>query len=391
MIEQVLKFCGIFSLATSILEVNMLKPVKVLSILVLWVSFASLGSREAFAQTGSLEGDVVGFEGTPLVGVTVTIDRKDIKQHFEVKKTDKKGHYFHAGLPVALYRVAVVQDGKELYYFDNIKVPLGDTMKLDFNLKQEMERAKSQPRELTKEEKEAQAKQEQEVKKHDTMKSRFEKGREYYTAKQYDQAVEEFKAAAELDPGQHVIYANMAESYKNLRKYDDAVQSYSKALEMLAAKQEAKPDPQIEASYHMNLALVLALSGKMDNALAETQKAGQLNPAVGSKAYYNLGATLVNTGKASEAVDAFKKAIEVDPNNADAQYQLGICLMSRAQTTPEGKVIPAPGTVEAFQKYLDLQPNGTYAAVAKDMIATMSTSVETQFKADKEKAPPKKK
>ena len=125
----------------------MSRPVKRSLPILCLVLLTVLRSREAFAQTGSLEGDVVGFEGTPLVGVTVTIDRKDIKQHFEVKKTDKKGHYFHAGLPVALYRVAVVQDGKELYYFDNIKVPLGDTMKLDFNLKQEMERAKSQPRE----------------------------------------------------------------------------------------------------------------------------------------------------------------------------------------------------------------------------------------------------
>ena len=79
------------------------------------------------------------------------------------------------------------------------------------------------------------------------------------------------------------------------------------------------------------------------------------------------------------------------PNNADAHYQLGICLMSRAQTTPEGKVIPAPGTVEAFQKYIDLQPNGNFAAVAKDMIATLSATLETKFKAEKEKPAPKKK
>jgi tetratricopeptide (TPR) repeat protein len=370
----------------------MSKSAKALSASLLFlVYFTAFGSRQTFAQTGSIEGDVIGFEGTPLVGVTVTIDRKDIKQHFEVKKKDKKGHYFHAGLPVALYRVAVVQEGKELYYFDNIKVPLGETMKLDFNLKQEMERAKSQPREMTKEEKEARAKQEEEMKKHDTMKGRFDKGREYYTAKQFDQAVEEFKAAAELDPGQHVIYANLAESYKNLRKYDDAIQSYTKAIETLAAKQEAKPDPQAEASYHMNLALVYAMAGKMDNALAETQKSTTLNPGTGSKAYYNLGATLVNSGKASEAVDAFKKSVEVDPANADAHYQLGICLMSRAQTTPEGKVVPAPGTVEAFQKYIELKPDGPNAAVAKDMIATLSGPVETKFKAEKEKPASKKK
>src|SRR5262245_2225898 len=366
----------------------MTKAVKLLPLpflcLVLSILFAP---KQTLAQTGSIEGEVIGFEGTPLVGVTVTIDRKDIKQHFEIKKTDKKGHYFHAGLPIAQYRVAVVQDGKELYFFDNIKVPLGDTAKVDFNLKQEMERAKTQPREMTAEEKAAKAKQDEEGKKHETMKGRFDKGREFYQAKQYDQAIEEFKAAAELDPTQHVIYAKLAESYKNTRKYDDGIQSYNKALEILATK----PDPATEASYHMNLALVYALASKMPEALAETEKSTKLNPATGSKAYYNLGATLVNSGKASEAADAFKKATEVDPANADAQYQLGICLMARAQTTPEGKVIPAPGTVEAFQKYIDLQPNGNFAAVAKDMIATLSASVETKFKAEKEKPAPKKK
>ena len=371
----------------------MLKPTKVLSSLLLFLAyFSCLGTKPLLAQTGSLEGDVIGFDGTPMIGVTVTIDRKDIKQHFEIKKTDKKGHYFHAGLPVSLYRIGVVQDGKEIYFFDNIKVPLGDTAKVDFNLKQETERAKGQPREMTKEEKEARAKQEEESKKHDTMKGRFDKGREYFAAKQYEQAAEEFKVAGELDATQHVVFANLAEAYKNLRKYDDAIQGYTKALEVLAAKQQSgKPEPQVESSYHMNLALIYAMAGKMENALAETQKSTQLNPAMGSKAYYNLGATLVNGGKASEAVDAFKKSVEVDPNNADAQYQLGICLMSRAQTTPEGKVLPAPGTVEAFQKYLDLQPNGSNAAVAKDMITTLSATVETKFKAEKEKPAPKKK
>jgi hypothetical protein len=99
-------------------------------------------------------------------------------------------------LPGIFYRVAVVQDGKELYFFDNIKVPLGDTAKLDFNLKQEMERAKTQPREMTAEEKAARAKQEEEGKKHDTMKGRFDKGRELYQAKQYEQAVEEFQGGS---------------------------------------------------------------------------------------------------------------------------------------------------------------------------------------------------
>ena len=46
-------------------------------------------------------------------------------------------------------------------------------------------------------------------------------------------ALEEFKRASELDPKQHVIFANLAESYKNLRKYDEAVENYNKALAFL--------------------------------------------------------------------------------------------------------------------------------------------------------------
>ncbi len=337
-------------------------------------------TRLALAQTGSIEGDVKGADGNPIVGAVVKLDRKDIKQHFEVK-TDKKGHYFHAGLPPSLYRVSVHHENKELFFFDNIKVPFGDTFKLDFNLKQEAERAKSQPREMTEEEKKARAKAEEEMKKQDTMKSHFEKGREFYVAKQFDQAAEEFKRAAELDPSQHVILANLAESFKNLRKYDEAIENYNKALSVLSQK----PDAAIEASYHMNMGIIHGMAASIDNAVAEIKKSAELNPPTASQAYYNLGAVLVNSGKSAEAVEAFKKSVEANPNNADAQYQLGISLVGVATFTPDGKTIPAPGTIEAFQKYLELAPEGKFAAQAKALIEELSKTVETQFKVEKEK------
>ncbi len=367
----------------------MTKPLKafVLSIFGL-VLFFTAGVRSAFAQTGSIEGDVKDPEGTPIIGALVKLDRKDIKQHFEVK-TDKKGHYFHAGLPVALYKVTFTQGDKELFFFDNIKVPLGDTFKLDLNLKQEMEKAKSQqPAQMTKEQLEAKAKAEEANKKQDTMKAHFEKGRELYASKQFDQALEEFKRASELDPSQHVIYANLAESYKNLKKYDDAIANYNKALEVIS--QNPKADPQTIASYHMNMGIIHGMAGKTEEASTEIKKSAELNPPNASQAYYNLGAILVNSGKSADAVEAFKKSVEANPKNADAQYQLGISLTGLASVTPDGKTVPAPGTVEAFQKYLELAPDGRFAAQAKGMIEALSATVETRFEEKKEK-PAKKK
>jgi len=342
--------------------------------------FLTFENSTAFSQTGMVEGTIIGLDGNPMIGAMIKIDRKDITQHFEVK-TNKKGQYLHAGLPMALYRVSVNFEGKEIYYFDNIGIKSGESTKLDLNLKQEAEKARTQPREPTKEEKEAEVKIEAAKAKHETMKGRFDKGREHLLAKQYEQAVEEFKAASEMDPKQHVVYASLAEAYKGLRKYDEGIQNYTQALNVISEK----PDPQIEAGYHMNLALIYALAGNMDNAVAETKKSAELNPATGAKAYFNLGATLVNSGKSEEAISAFQKAIEIDPNNADAQYQLGISLMSKAQITPDGKTVPAPGTVEAFQKYLQLQPNGAYAPTAKNMIELLGSTIETKFSADKEK------
>ena len=335
---------------------------------------APLGVQKVYAQTGNIEGDVKGFDGQPLVAVMIFLDRKEIKQHFQVK-TDKKGHYFHAGLPVGFYRVSINQEGKELYYLDNIKVPLQDTAKADMNLKAEQQRAQSEPKVLSEEQKKAVAQQEEAKQEHESMKGLFEQGRALASEKKYDEAVETFKKAAEKDPNQHVIFSNMAEAYKQLKKYDDSIENYNKALAILANK----PNPEIEASYHMNMGIVYGMAGKMDNASAEMKKSAELSPANASKSYYNLGAMLTNIGKYQEVVDVFKQAVEADPKNADALYQLGTGLVGLATTTPEGKVVPAPGTIEAFQKYLELAPEGKYAQLSKDMITALTGQVQTKY------------
>jgi hypothetical protein len=60
-----------------------------------------------------------------------------------------------------------------------------------------------------------------------------------------------------------------------------------------------------------------------------------------------------------------------------------------AKATLQGeKTIPAPGTVEAFQKYLEVAPTGPNAQNAKDMLASLGAKVEVGF--DKKKAAAKK-
>jgi tetratricopeptide (TPR) repeat protein len=145
--------------------------------------------------------------------------------------------------------------------------------------------------------------------------------------------------------------------------------AYVKALEL-------KPD---DAAYHNNYALALARAKKFDEAQNELAKAAALDPPNAGRYFYNLGALLTNNGQAEPAGQAFKKAIEADPNYADAHYQYGIYLVGKAQITPDGKVTPPPGTAEAFQKYIELKPDGPFAESAKSMLASLSGSVQTQY------------
>ncbi len=79
-----------------------------------------------------------------------------------------------------------------------------------------------------------------------------------------------------------------------------------------------------------------------------------------------------------DAIAAFDKVIASDPTKADAYYWKGVNMIGKA-TLQGDKMVAPPGTAEALQKYLELQPTGTYAQPAKDMLTSIGSSVETSF------------
>ncbi len=361
--------------------------------LILGVGFCIVAASKA--QTGAIEGDVIGEDGGPLRDALVRIERIDIKGNYKVK-TNKKGHYFHAGLPLGTYNVSVEVDGKTRDMIKGVRVGLGDPVVVNFNLaeirkRQEALQAAAQAGQLTedqmrglsKEQREALERQMKErseaMRRNKALNDAFNAGMAAKQARQWDVAIENFQKAAEIDPQQHVVWANLAESYMNLADTKRGPEMEAAIAKSLEAWQKVVSMMPNDPAYHNNYGLALAKAKKFAEATAELEKAAAIDPAGAGKYYYNLGAVLVNTGQLEEAGQAFKKAIEADPNYAPAQYQYGVYLVSKATTTPDGQVVPPPGTREAFEKYLALDPNGPFAESAKGMLQTLQSTVQTQY------------
>ncbi len=211
-------------------------------------------------------------------------------------------------------------------------------------------------------------------------------------AKQYPEAITQFEKASQLDPKQHVVWGHLADSYSAVAKTksgDERSQLYAKATDAYNKAIEIKSDA---AEYHINLAIVLANEKKIPEAQAELNKAIAIDPTQAAKCYFNLGAVLTNTGQTEGAIEAFKKAIDADPNYADAYLQYGVAMMGKVTASADGKMVAPPGTAEAFNKYLQLAPDGRDAQTAKDMLAALGATVDTNYsKPGEKKQAPKKK
>jgi tetratricopeptide (TPR) repeat protein len=348
----------------------------------------------AWAQITAIEGDVKGADGQMLKGAQILIERQDMKGTYKGAKTDKKGHYIYNGLPLGgTYTVSVVVDGQTVDQQKGIKPGLGDPTPVNFELKppQQAQQAAApgaaptaeQERGMSKEQKEALEKQSKEnaeiIAKNKALNDTFNAGKDALAAKNWDAAVAAFSKGSELDPMQSVIWANLADSYIGLagtKSGPDQQAALDKGLDAYTKAIALKPD---NPAYHNNYALTLARDKKYDQAQDELNKAAQLDPTQAGRYYYNLGAVYINSGQSAPAETAFKKAIEVQPDYADAQYQYASALSAKLTTTSDGKVVAPPGMKEALEKYLALAPMGQFADAAKGLLQAIGATVQTNY------------
>jgi tetratricopeptide (TPR) repeat protein len=372
-----------------------------LALLLVFALAGALAPRAAAQLDGVINGQLLDVAGKPWADMTIeAVSEQGAKA---TAKSDSSGNFSFHNLRSGIYSLIVdLPAPNQPYKAAQVQVRGSDTPKVVLNFKdlvgKEGAEAAAQ-----------QKKAEEEKAKFTGMKQHFDAGiallgqagqaktdmakapadqRDALKAQVTDlssKAVTELEAAKagapEKDPNLHLIWARLGDAYEAAGRPDDAANAYKQAVAL-------KPT----AAYYNNLGGILGRAGKTPEAMEAYQKSAELDPTNAAQAWRNAGITLYNAGKMKEAVEPLKNATEIDPKSAQAWYLLGASLvgaMEYKQVGDKMQVVVQPGTVEAYQKAVELDPNGPYGQQAKqglEALAQIAPGIDTKVKTGKKKS-----
>ncbi|NQT95024.1 MAG: tetratricopeptide repeat protein, partial [Candidatus Omnitrophica bacterium] len=158
----------------------------------------------------------------------------------------------------------------------------------------------------------------------------------YMENKQWNEAIEAFYKAAELDQTNPKPHNDISYIYLTQNRLPEAEKSLSEALSR-------------DSDYpfaHINLGLLFEKRGNLKRAEGEYEKAIELNPNI-PQSHNNLANVYEATGRRALAIEEHKRAIELDPYNTKTHYNLGV-IYGRDGRLPESK--------KEFEEALELDP-----------------------------------
>jgi tetratricopeptide (TPR) repeat protein len=376
---------------------------KLLAVLLALLMTADKAVAQGF---GRLDGEVKNQEGKPFGGVIVEAKHteRDLKQQ---ATTDEKGRYVFRDIMPGVWTLTFkakdpASGSLVVFYEANVRIPSGGEQRVDVSLKDIIaSRSEAEKEELKK--------REAERSKFEDMKAHFDAGRaaldqarvtrEELRKAPPDQkaalqekltpliatAVSEFEQARDAidpkDPNVHIVMANLGDAYEEAARYEEAASAFTKSIEAAPPTATAQLGP-----YYNKLGTALAKAGKFTEATAACEKGRAVDPAQAGACLRNVVIVLQNANKMKESLEAARKAVEVDPNNAEGHFFLARALVAAMDFKQEGsKITPIiqPGTAESYQKYLELAPTGRFAKDAQDglkMLQDLGAPIDTKVR-----------
>jgi tetratricopeptide (TPR) repeat protein len=346
----------------------------------IWLAFLfaalmlpALASLQAQDATGKVHGHAQDPVSVPIANVNVELstDGKTAKYTFV---TDAQGNYKGDNIAPGTYIITLDNaDKKPVDQFPNVKITAGADTLQDFDLTRPDYVSKLTP-EQKKQLEEVKAKNSAAMKENAQIKNLngdLLKARQDNRDKNYAEAETLMTTDTTAKPDAAVLWVELGIAQKGLKKYDDAVTSLKKALDLDAASK--KPLPDIQAAANDALGEVYATQGKVPEAQAAYEAAAKADPKNAAMHYGNETIVLSRLNQPDATAAAADKAIAADPKRPIPYYLKGQALIGKATMDPKtGKVVAPPGCEEAYQKYLELDPTGPFAADVKGILTAFN-------------------
>lgn len=315
----------------------------------------------------AVRGQVRGFTNEPLPGVALVFHHLDLNQQRRLE-TDAEGAFSGGDFPPGRYRIAILKQGQILWVISGVEVSAsGAPTALEINLR-DLRRAAEAPPVLDVELQRRVRQQEEEQARRYEVRDHYRQGLAALDRREYEAAIRELEAARDLEPSEALYHAQLGEAYAGADRSTDAIAAYQRTLEL---------DPDDTGSRN-NLGVVLARAGRTEEALSAFSVAARRGGEQAPTSYFNWGAVLYNAGRYAEAAERLRQATNSDQAEPMAFYFLGECLFRLSPVRTVGgteKIEPRPGTVGAFERYLELAPEGKYASAASDYLKRLGMRV----------------
>jgi len=346
----------------------------------LWLAVLFLPSLvSAGVLLSSVMGTCLDEEGKPMAAAILRFTDPANGRHFEVT-SNAEGRFIYIAVEPSRYRLDIIRSRKPQASFTNVDLqwsshPLLMEISLQNNsvkvtrqvLRAETFQTESPPSAIT-----APPNTDEAIVR--AINQQIAAAKSFMDAGDWENARAAAKAATQIDPKRDLPWAwlaqvNCEEASHTTTPADsllhDCILNYKYAMAIAP-----------NATYYNNLGAAYSSLKQWENAAENFRAAAELNPDHAALYYQNLGAALLKQAESKPnsdaqeslllAADAFARAAAAVPPNVEANYWMGLCQLRLA-------ALGAPGSSyklaeESLRAYLQLAPDGQYAAQARAMV-----------------------
>lgn len=184
-------------------------------------------------------------------------------------------------------------------------------------------------------------------------------GNTLYSEGKYEEALAYFQECMSKNPGQFEIGINLGNCFMALKKYDEAIKAF---LEVIEGYKKEKPELkgfEKAATIYASIGEAYSILGNFEQATEYYKKSMEVLPPTDAAVAYNIAEILFVGGKTDEAIEYYSLASKLKPGMAIYYSKLGYAYLNKGDV---------PAALSNFETFVKLAPNDPQTPVISDLI-----------------------